>query len=272
MHLIPTSARLYLKPVPRFLLDPRFWQDHLRCMSETSGSFSPPCEPCQARRCATGFLLSYAALVSHESEFMISQHYHLLPKEMTWPKWRTFLQQLFKDPSIHDKINPRFDYGELRLRRLDNICRYRYIVDRIHRNACVTSIRGYNYGYSLHSEPWIVSITVYIALVLTAMQVGLATNQSKDNNIFQAASYGFAVFSIVAPLILAMFLGAALILITGFSHLMLLALNSSMVSRQVVEVVERLKEKRKQAHEGHHQESQSNPEQTHPSTTSSPPV
>lgn len=98
------------------------------------------------------------------------------------------------------------------------------------------------------------------------------TCSHSDASRFQAASYGFAVFSIVAPLILAMFLGAALILITGFSLLMFLALNSSMVSRQVVEVVVRLKEKRKQAHEGHHQESQSNPEQTHPSTTSSPPV
>lgn len=41
--------------------------------------------------------------------------------------------------------------------------------------------------------------TVYIAVVLTAMQVGLATPQLANNSVFQQASYGFTVFSIIAP-------------------------------------------------------------------------
>ena len=42
--------------------------------------------------------------------------------------------------------------------------------------------------------------TVYIALVLAAMQVGLGTQQLSDNKAFNAASYGFVVFAIIGPL------------------------------------------------------------------------
>lgn len=44
------------------------------------------------------------------------------------------------------------------------------------------------------------SATVYIAIVLGAMQVGLATKSLADNDAFQSASYGFAVFSVLGPL------------------------------------------------------------------------
>ncbi|KAI1734013.1 hypothetical protein F4680DRAFT_439758 [Xylaria scruposa] len=42
--------------------------------------------------------------------------------------------------------------------------------------------------------------TVFIALVLTAMQVGLATEQLRGNAAFQQASYGFTIFDIVGPM------------------------------------------------------------------------
>ncbi|KAF0319168.1 UDP-N-acetylglucosamine transferase subunit ALG13 [Colletotrichum asianum] len=38
---------------------------------------------------------------------------------------------------------------------------------------------------------WITTATVYLVVVLTAMQVGLSTDALKDNNTFQRASYGF---------------------------------------------------------------------------------
>ncbi|KAI0538647.1 hypothetical protein GGR58DRAFT_288033 [Xylaria digitata] len=48
---------------------------------------------------------------------------------------------------------------------------------------------------------WLASATVYIAVGLTAMQVGLATKSLADSDAFQSASYGFTVFSILRPLI-----------------------------------------------------------------------
>lgn len=43
--------------------------------------------------------------------------------------------------------------------------------------------------------------TIYIALVLTAMQVGLATSYLGSNVSFQNASWGFTIFAILGPLI-----------------------------------------------------------------------
>ena len=42
----------------------------------------------------------------------------------------------------------------------------------------------------------------YMLLVLTAMQVGLATDRLRYSGPFQNASYGFTAFSILAPLII----------------------------------------------------------------------
>lgn len=41
---------------------------------------------------------------------------------------------------------------------------------------------------------------MYVVVVLTAMQVGLATKTLGESNSFQKASYGFTVFSIVSSL------------------------------------------------------------------------
>jgi hypothetical protein len=51
---------------------------------------------------------------------------------------------------------------------------------------------------------WLAGTTVYIAVVLTALQVGLATDALADDDAFQSVSYGFTVFSILGPLICAM--------------------------------------------------------------------
>ena len=48
--------------------------------------------------------------------------------------------------------------------------------------------------------------TIYIAIVLSAIQVGLATSSLKDNTSFQSISYGFTVFSIMGPIIAVLFI------------------------------------------------------------------
>ncbi|KAK0752900.1 hypothetical protein B0T18DRAFT_313080, partial [Schizothecium vesticola] len=51
-----------------------------------------------------------------------------------------------------------------------------------------------NYSSLFHDNlAWIATAAVFMALVLTAMQVGLATEQLQGNATFQQASYGFAI-------------------------------------------------------------------------------
>jgi hypothetical protein len=46
----------------------------------------------------------------------------------------------------------------------------------------------------------VATATIFAAFVLTAMQVGLATEKLGKNTDFQRASYGFTVFSLVGPI------------------------------------------------------------------------
>jgi hypothetical protein len=112
-----------------------------------------------------------------------------------------------------DKIDPRFIYGELRLSRLNKI----YFLSQR------PLLRGYmshwhQYGTFFQDNfSWLASATVYIAIVLTAMQVGLATKSLADNDAFQ--SYGFTVFSILGPLAAACFIFLAFCYVTEYTVL-----------------------------------------------------
>jgi hypothetical protein len=103
-------------------------------------------------------------------------------------------------------------YGELRLSWLNKIFwAYGYL-------------KGYHFPYETYGEMFNANIapvagaTVYVALVLTAMQVGLATYVLADSDAFHNASYGFAVFSILAPIGVAI-LVVLLILVYFFFNL-----------------------------------------------------
>jgi len=209
MHLVWTSGRIYLKPIPRFLLNPDFWSGHLKCAEtncqsydlntpekkEVDGAF---CTGCRFRRVALGFLLSYTALIPYESDFHIAISSHLIPMGTDWQDWKELVKQILSNKDIYLHIHPRFVYGELRLSRLNKWYRIRYL----------QIFRGYASGYNryvdfLHDNfTALASITIYIVLVLTAMQVGLGTSQLQDDRTFNAVSYGFTVFAIVGPMVI----------------------------------------------------------------------
>jgi hypothetical protein len=69
-----------------------------------------------------GFLFSYAALITHKSDFKIAQEKHLLPQQVKWTAWITLVKQLDTE-NTYDKIDNRFKCGELRLSRLNKIYR-----------------------------------------------------------------------------------------------------------------------------------------------------
>lgn len=198
MHLVWTTGRMFLKPIPRFLLEPQFWTNYLSCTRGCHCPKSDDLEKCDRRlwKRALGFLFSYTALIMHESDFLIAKEKHLLPAEIQWQAWRAFVEELDTE-HIYPNIDGRFIYGELRLSRLN----------KIYRLSQHAFMRGYMPQWDHYKNffrdnlAWLASATVYIALVLTAMQVGLATDALQKNYAFQSASFGFTVFSILGPLI-----------------------------------------------------------------------
>ncbi|KAI3546604.1 hypothetical protein CSPX01_04259 [Colletotrichum filicis] len=193
LHLVWTTGLIHIKPIPRFLLEPNFWTHCLSCQGHRcSRTTLTPCDRQRLWRCALGFLFSYAALICHESDFFLAKDNRLIPKEVEWDDWREFATEL-STQTIYGRIDERFYYGELRLSRLNKL-------------QYLASFSSYmppwnRYEDFFHDQfAWLASTTVYIAVVLTAMQVGLATTHLADNAAFQSASYGFTIFSILAPL------------------------------------------------------------------------
>lgn len=198
MHLVWTNGRIFLKPIPPILLEPSFWTNHFSCEQGCMCSKvtdTPSCKQgLQAR--ALGFLSSYTALISYHGDFLLAQQKYLIPKEVKWLAWRRLVRQIVEIDDIDRKIDRQFIYGELRLDRLNMV----YLVSG-HPREYMLRWNQYNTFFQ-DNLSWLAGGTVYIAIVLTAMQVGLATSLA-NNDAFQLASYGFTVFSILSPLIAA---------------------------------------------------------------------
>lgn len=199
MHLVWSTERMFLKPIPRFLLEPRFWSQHLCCdqgcsCSKAGEGLQSDCERRILWKCSLGFLFSYAGLICYESDFLIAQDKHLLPKEIKWLAWRAFVKQLDTE-HIYQRINERFVYGELRLSRLNKIT-------RLSQGRLLVGYMPHWQQYRIFVRDnftWLASAIAYMIIILTAMQVGLATKTLAENPAFQSASYGFTVFSIFGP-------------------------------------------------------------------------
>ena len=100
--------------------------------------------------------------------------------------------------SVYTNIDRRFIHGELRLSRLNKI----YLLFQTPLRRYMSQWNQYG-SFFRDNFGWLASVIVYIAIVLTAMQVGLATEPLANNDAFQAASYGFTVFALLGPLIAA---------------------------------------------------------------------
>ena len=249
LHLLwANDGRIFIKPLPRFLLDSGFWTRYLTCQpncgchapptSDTpsasgpvlqieadtgkagEGSSSgangvtekkpasknrkkapqPQCTQKKLRKIALGFMYTYACLISYESDFAIAKKQRLLPRMADdsmphWEDWKKLVQEILASYD-QDKVHQRFHRGELRLSRLNTIHRFTQLP------PFDPYFRGWRHYGDLFQDnlTWLATAVVFIALVLTAMQVGLATDQLKANNSFMAASYGFTVFAILGPL------------------------------------------------------------------------
>jgi hypothetical protein len=199
LHLLWQDDKIFIKPLPTWLLDRDFFRKH-----DPAGSMRPA---------ALGFLNSYVSLISYEIDFILAQELHLLPPAIDWKGWLDIAQDPLPDfRGDQWKTSPRYQYGELRLSRINWI--YRFDPRFRFRHFC----RGY-YSSSQTFQSflnrnfgWLLVVFVYFTILLTALQVGLATNQLRDSASFNAASYGFTIFSLVAPLVTILY-GAVLTLV-----------------------------------------------------------
>lgn len=220
MHLVWGGGKLFLKPLPRYLLEPEFWtvilssrasgrdeeivkpraQEKAPGTSQSTLGDSPLVDKSGIRRSALGLLYTYACLITHPVDLKLALDLGLIPNgvgnEPDWVTWRKLAAELLQ-PGILSQMHRRFERGELRLNRLNWI----YVLkDMPSFHMYYSSWHNYT-DFLAANLSWITGATIYIAIVLTAMQVGLSTNALKDDAAFQRASYGFTVFAILGPII-----------------------------------------------------------------------
>jgi len=155
LHLVWTTGRIFMKPLPRFILEPRFWQKFI-CCRETAACHPPSCD-CSARwASALGSLFTYAALIMYESDFHIAKEKRFLPEEVQWPAWKAVIREVLSTSPFYSKINPRFHYNELRLSRLNKL----YFFWKTPMRNYMT--HWHQYGSLLHDHfAWLASSTIY---------------------------------------------------------------------------------------------------------------
>ncbi|KAI0459831.1 hypothetical protein F5B21DRAFT_454357 [Xylaria acuta] len=184
LHLVWSNHRIFLKPLPSWLLDPAFWKSHILQDADLAW-------------CARGFLYSYTALIAYPSDFHLAQEKGLVPSNLAWDGWKCVVKEVLQN---HDMamVNPRYWYGELRLSRLNKAYRLKGFVFRGY-----SKVSGHAVYADLIADNFTVlaSILGYVVIVLTSLQVGLGVDRLIENTAFMDFSYGFAVFSIIAPLV-----------------------------------------------------------------------
>lgn len=185
-HLVWHKNDIFIKPLPPYILDHSFWEAHLCADKDLYGS-------------ATGLLLSYVWLVASGPDFAIAIEERIFPPAITWEAWRNIVSDLLQNmATLTSQVDRRYHYGELRLSRLNTL--YRFNISTFSLRNLVHGFMATPTWYTQFFEKnfsWILAAFIYITVILSAMQVGLATSHLQDNTQFQNLSYGIAVAAIV---------------------------------------------------------------------------
>lgn len=187
-HLVWFEAQISVKPLPEYLLDYDYWDKHM-CADE------------ELHQSACGLLLSYTWLVCHQIDHAIAQEIGLLSKDITWPAWVAFLDVFLDNINLVtlSDVSKRYKYGELRLSRLNAI--YRLMTPA---HSLRNLIRGYRAGSTWYNAffarhfKWMLAAFAVLSVVLSALQVGLATSMLQNDRDFQNVSYSLTVAALVA--------------------------------------------------------------------------
>ena len=173
MHVVTSFPTIFLKPLPDYLLCYKVWTEHI-------------CNNIVLYQDANILLCSYTnVLILSKSDLRVAHAHGLINEKIDWEQWTAMARGVNRN-RVSRVVSIRWIYGELRLARLNWVYRF-------------THLEIY---HKQDSRGWLIGTLVYITIVLTAMQVGLGTTKLQNSLAFQRASYGFTVFSIIAPVII----------------------------------------------------------------------
>ncbi|KAL2843329.1 hypothetical protein BJY01DRAFT_197295 [Aspergillus pseudoustus] len=120
-HLVWGPGNILVKPVPEYLLDHEFWVKEI-------------CPSRELHASACGLLLSYAWLITSVIDFQMAKDDRIISADITWEAWITLVRELLKwmdntrhqppaDKHYQPAVSQRYEFGELRLSRLNSLYR-----------------------------------------------------------------------------------------------------------------------------------------------------
>ncbi|KAK4452225.1 hypothetical protein QBC34DRAFT_399474 [Podospora aff. communis PSN243] len=170
LHLTWISERVFLRPIPKYLLSHAFWE---ACLDADSPTLHGE-ERIMARRRAMGFLRSYAFLIRHESDFRMAQdEFKLVPAGISYLQFWSFISAF---ESVGDsEVSPRYHFGELRLGRLNfwiKIFMGKFTYQKVHMSYATYFARFYG--------PILFAFGSF-SVVLSSMQVALAAAPGNED-------------------------------------------------------------------------------------------
>jgi hypothetical protein len=166
LHLVWIHDRIFVKPIPRYLLSQAFWET---CLDESSDRLGD--SQSNIRKAATGFLRTYRYLIQHESDFNIAQqdNLRLISKDVDWASFCRFISEL---NHIEDSaVSRRYCYGELRLTRPN------FYAPLFLRKFHFEQVHGQYGDFFGRLYGPILSVFALVSTILNSMQVALAVEQ-----------------------------------------------------------------------------------------------
>lgn len=165
LHLLWANGRMFVKPLPHYMLSTAFWENFL-----IPGKPDTSSEAVSAFASALGFLRTYTFLIQCPQDLAIAQqeHLQLVPKSISWEQWSNFAMHIC---NIDDKdVSGRYLYGEIRLSRLNLLA------------PLILQTSYYKYMHKQHFDRFVrlfapfLFVFAIMATVLSAMQVAASTN------------------------------------------------------------------------------------------------
>ncbi|KAF2804501.1 uncharacterized protein BDZ99DRAFT_397868 [Mytilinidion resinicola] len=197
LHLIWIHDRIFVKPLPRYLLSHAFWETYLDESSDRLGDSQS-----NIRKAATGCLRTYRYLIQHESDFNIAQqdNLRLIPKDVDWA---SFCQLISELNHIEDSaVSRRYGYGELRLTRLN------FYAPLFLRKFHFEQVHGQYGDFFGRLYGPILFVFALVSTILNSLQVALAVEQlvaAHWESVWYLSRW-FSMVSLVGAAIISMWL------------------------------------------------------------------
>ncbi len=185
LHLLWIDDRIFVKPLPLYLMSYDFWEQYLlpdassiASLNQKNQTATYPERNAQKKeltKAALGFLRTYLLLIQYQSDFDIALAHRLVPATATFDSFCLFTSRF--ETIKNDEVTPRYHYGELRLGRLNIWCKF--LLRKWHYQ---TVHRQYGQYFARFYGPFLFAFG-FFSVILSALQVEMAVeNQYQSGN------------------------------------------------------------------------------------------